>query len=154
MLYSITQRSISPASGRVATRAGKTPSKGVVPERGAERNPARSPVSRLVSVASGSPRSIPEWPRVCARAGDISSPSLPDHHAIACIVRNYRGKHRARSASQKVKMVFDWRSQFHLKGRVSDFPIRVFRFGFGSEKILTTSFGFLPFSHKKFPNIT
>lgn len=154
MLYSITQRSIRPASGRVATRATKTPTKGVVVKRGAKRNPARSPVSRLVSVASGSPRSIPEWLRVCARAGDISSPSLPDYHAIACIVRNYRGKHRARSASQKVKMVFDCRRQFHLKHRVSDSPIRVFDFVFNSKKNISTSSRLHLTLHKKFPNIT
>lgn len=134
------------ASGRVATRAGKTPTKGVVPERGAERMSARSH-----RVGSGRLPRLESCKVMRARWGILSHP-LHTNISIACIVRGLiSGSMRvARGVKHKY---FDERSEFHLKGTTSIFPIRFLVFVFDPKIKTSTSSRLLHLPIKFSPNI-
>lgn len=123
-------RSIVPASGRVATRATKTPSKGVVVERGAERESVRCRGSRRVACGKSPERFT------IARASHPTpyySPLLNSltvariNNLMGCLVHRVRGG--------KYKMNLDSRSEFHLDRRVSESPIRFLKKFFDPKKI-------------------
>lgn len=152
------------ASGRVATRATKTPHKGVAVERGAERMSARSRevASRRSGVGLVSRRSarhrassgvayVNPIRHIVSRArGDRSHHSLLTNHSIPCGISNLMAS-LPLPASGGNKFRFYERSEFDLKKRLSILPIRFLVFVFNSKTKLSTSSRLLPLPIKKSP---
>lgn len=137
--------------GRGATRAAKTPLKGVAAERGAERiasmvHPLPSRFGRSPHVLDASPCHASPLPYL--------THSLPTYRlALPRINNPMRGRvMRARPGERNVRLYP--RSGFHLDQGKTYTPIRVFDFGFDPKKNKSTSCGCILLPIKKSPIFT